>query len=328
MGFERNYQIKIPSKQFNTKSFYTLKNVEEIDLNPWFITGFTDAEGCFSIKIQPNAKLSTTWRVRPVFSITLHIKDLIILEKLKKSLGVGNIIKSKKSSVIFAVDSIKDIPVILDHFDKYPLITQKLSDYLLFKQCFEIIKKKEHLTDKGLLEILSLKSSLNLGLPDKLKKVFPKLVLKFRPEYVFKGIPHPFWVSGFSSGDASFHIVLRDNNSESSVFARFSIHLHIRELKVLKGILSYLFSNNNSDCERKFYIEKKIYLNAKSANLQITKFEDIVNTLIPFFDKYPIIGMKRLDYLDFKEVCKIIEKKEHLTSTSISKILNLRSGMN
>jgi hypothetical protein len=38
---------------------------------------------------------------------------------------------------------------IIDFFDKYPLITQKLADYLLFKQVFEMIKNKEHLTIKG-----------------------------------------------------------------------------------------------------------------------------------------------------------------------------------
>ena len=48
MGFERNYPFKIPSKQFNNKSFSTLPH----KINPWFLTGFTDGEGCFSIKIQ------------------------------------------------------------------------------------------------------------------------------------------------------------------------------------------------------------------------------------------------------------------------------------
>jgi len=49
MGFERNYHIKIPSKQFNNRLFYTLSYKPKV--NPWFVTGFTDAEGCFSINI-------------------------------------------------------------------------------------------------------------------------------------------------------------------------------------------------------------------------------------------------------------------------------------
>jgi hypothetical protein len=42
------------------------------------------------------------------------------------------------------VRSVKDLEKIFSHFDKYPLITQKRADYLLFKQAYEIIKKKEH----------------------------------------------------------------------------------------------------------------------------------------------------------------------------------------
>ena len=171
-GFERNYPIKIPSKQLNKKSFSTLNFKSEHKINPWFLTGFTDAEGCFSIKLQHNAKLKTKWRVRPVFSITLHIKDLYLLEFIKKSLGVGNISKSGEKAVMFAVDSIKEIPVIINHFDKYSLVTQKLSDYLIFKQCFEIIKQNKHLTERGLLEIIGLKSNLNLGLSAKIKETF------------------------------------------------------------------------------------------------------------------------------------------------------------
>jgi hypothetical protein len=41
---------------------------------------------------------------------------------------------------------------------------------------------KEHLTLEGLLKILSLKASLNLGLPDKLKEHFPNIIPTTRPE--------------------------------------------------------------------------------------------------------------------------------------------------
>jgi hypothetical protein len=80
-GFERNYQIKLLSNQLNKLSFSTINNKPK--LNPWFITGFTDAEGCFSISIQSNNRLKTKWRVLPVFLINIHIKDIAILEDIK-----------------------------------------------------------------------------------------------------------------------------------------------------------------------------------------------------------------------------------------------------
>ena len=93
---------------------------------------------------------------------------------------------------MYSVDSIKEIPVILNHFDQYHLITNKKSDYLIFKQCFDIINKGLHLTEKGLLEIIALKSSLNLGLNSNLKFAFPNIIPIERPKFVFQGIPDPF----------------------------------------------------------------------------------------------------------------------------------------
>jgi hypothetical protein len=81
MGFERNYQFKIPSNQLNKAPFST--SVQNPDLNPWFVTGFCYAEACFSISIRPNSNMKTNWRVSPSFLIKLHIKDNAILEKIR-----------------------------------------------------------------------------------------------------------------------------------------------------------------------------------------------------------------------------------------------------
>ena len=163
-GGESRYHIKIPSKQLNPACARTFSNLPlqgRNVLNPWFVTGFTDAEGCFSIGIRPDAKLKTKWRVLPVFIIKLHKKDLNILEDIKKTLHIGKIRKSGENCVQYVVESFKELQVIVNHFDNYPLVTAKVSDFLLFKQCFEMIKNGEHLTEEGLLKIVTLKSSLN-----------------------------------------------------------------------------------------------------------------------------------------------------------------------
>lgn len=181
MGFERNYPIKIPSNQLNKQYYSTSFSISKQAenkisknnlLNPWFITGFTDAEGCFSFSIKPDAKSKLKWRSSPLFVIKLHIKDIAILELIKNTLMVGKIRKNGINSVQYTVESIKELQIIIDHFNKYPLVTEKASDYLIFKQCYEIIKQREHLTEKGLLNLISLKSSLNWGLSDSLKKAF------------------------------------------------------------------------------------------------------------------------------------------------------------
>ena len=44
------------------------------------------------------------------------------MELMKASLGVGNITKQSKNSIRYCVTSVKELQVIIDHFDKYPLL--------------------------------------------------------------------------------------------------------------------------------------------------------------------------------------------------------------
>ena len=58
MGCESSYQVKILSKQLYLSINYSTLT-KKPDINPWFITGFSDAEGCFTIKTQYNLNLKT-----------------------------------------------------------------------------------------------------------------------------------------------------------------------------------------------------------------------------------------------------------------------------
>ena len=93
-----------------------------------------------------NTKYKTGWAVSPKFQISLHSKDIALLELIQTSLGVGKITKQGKDSLQLWVKSIKELEVIINQLDKYSLITKKRADYLLFKQVLELIKTKEHLT--------------------------------------------------------------------------------------------------------------------------------------------------------------------------------------
>lgn len=95
--------------------------------------------------------------------------------------GIGRITEGKNSSG-FYVSSIEQLAtIIIPHFIKYPLITQKLADFLLFKAVVDMANNKEHLTIQGLQKIVSLKASINLGLNDELKAAFPDTVPILRP---------------------------------------------------------------------------------------------------------------------------------------------------
>jgi hypothetical protein len=90
-----------------------------------WVTGFTGAEGCFSIIIEITDPLK--WKVRSSFEINLHTEDADILYKIQSFFGVGSVYKrlSRKTSV-FRVTNVKDLnTVIIPHYTKYPLISKK-----------------------------------------------------------------------------------------------------------------------------------------------------------------------------------------------------------
>ena len=129
------------------------------NLNPYLVTGYCDAEGSFYIGITKESQYRTGYRVRTVFSISIHPRDRALLEKIQKYFRVGRVIVRSDGYIQFRVDSIKDLLQILAHFDKYPLLTKKRFDYDYFKQVIALILRKKHLTTEGQIR-LSLNSSM------------------------------------------------------------------------------------------------------------------------------------------------------------------------
>lgn len=69
----------------------------------------------------------------------------------------------------------------MNFLEKYPLITNKYADYVLFKKAFLLMSNKEHLTEKGLLKLVAIKASMNLGISPELKSAFPGIIPQDRP---------------------------------------------------------------------------------------------------------------------------------------------------
>lgn len=326
MGFERNYQSNNLSKQINRN--ISSKNTthkpylfESSNLHPWFITGFSDAESSFSVLIQKNAKYKLGWRTKIIYAITLHIKDSNLLNDIKLYFGVGEIHKKESINKIqYRVESLNDIRRIIYHFDKYPLISTKKTNYNLFREAFYLLESKQHLTKLGMLKLIEIKSNLNLGLNDSLKQAFPN-VKKRDLNYYFTGIKDPNWIAGFTSGDGSFNIKTSKNTDlkiGNRVQLRYSVGLHIREKELIKGLIDYFNFKKGS----------YIYYTKNVISMQIINYNDIFNTIIPFFEKYTIKGVRSLDFQDFVKIANIIKSKEHLTTKGYNDIIEIKNLMN
>ena len=294
------------------------RSIDNLKINPWFFTGFTDGEGCFYVSITLRKDRKFGWQVDQRYLINIHVKDKPLLEDVKNCLRVGKIYKSGLNTVQLQVRSIKELKVILEHFDKYPLITKKRADFELFKRVFILIKNKEHLTLEGLHKIVALKAAMNWGISYQLKKAFPDVAPVVRPLVENAKIPDTNWLAGFTSAEGCTMVKITASKTNSvgwKVELTFQLTQHSRDEKLLRSFIYYL------NCGR---ISKK----GNAFNFQVSKFVDIVDKIIPFLTKYPIRGVKALDFEDWCKVAEMMKEKKHLTPEGLEEIRKIKAGMN
>ncbi len=293
-------------------------NNKIITLDPYWTTGFIDAEGSFIISIIMDKKYKTGWRIIPSFEVQLHVKDKELIENLRSFFNCGSIY-SKNSFARLTIRDLKAInDIIIPHFEKFPLITQKHADFLIWKMIIGIINNKEHRTKEGLLKIIHLKTSLNKGLTEELKKFFPDIV---KLEKVNINLPNTInnnWFSGFFSGEGSFFINIRKSKvSKTGYYVQLRLELtqNIRDEPLFKNFVTAFNSGHT------------YYSSDTTIRYSISKFSDIYDKWIPFFFKYLIIGNKQLDFKDFCEAAELINQKTHLKE-GVKKLVVIKSKMN
>lgn len=299
-------RISLSLSQVSTFSSLHHPIVEKV-LNPSFFSGcFTaDGESSFSISIFKALKFKSGWCVQPNLKIELHVKNLALLSGIQSFFGVGSIwIDKSRASANHQVKSLKDLTnVIIPHFEKYYLLTNKGADFLLFKSIIQLMNKGEHLTIEGLSKILNFKAYLNLGLSESLVNSFPNIIPADIPLVECQEIKDSNWLAGFVSDhfEGCFGINITKSKTHkigSQVQLRFTLAQHSRDTLLFGNIQKYL------GCGSLFTVSERSVV-----YFIVTKFSDIMNIIIHLFDKHIFHGNKRLDYADFCKVALLI--KDH-----------------
>ena len=66
-----------------------------VPLDPWFVTGLAEGEGCFCVSLAVSKRLRTGLEVRPSFALSLNERDLGLLQGLQAFYGCGSIRESR-----------------------------------------------------------------------------------------------------------------------------------------------------------------------------------------------------------------------------------------
>jgi hypothetical protein len=98
----------------------------------------------------------------------------------------------------------------------------------------------------------------------------------------------------------------------------FKLTQHSKDEQLFKSLIPYFGQGN-------------VYKKSPESQIiefKISKFEALSNIVIPFFNQYPIIGVKAQDYEDFKKVAVLIKKGVHLSPKGLEEICLIKAGMN
>lgn len=318
------FSLKIKKKRMkNIKNKKIINNINDINvkLDPHWITGFVDGEGCFSVRVRKRESHNTGWIIQPSFTIKLHKRDKKLLEEVRLFFNKVGRIRITERFVYYSVFSYDELSKkIIPHFEKYPLITKKQSDFLFFKSIVDIINKKEHLNKEGLIQIVNLKASLNKGLSLEHKNSFKGVVPIKRHTVTLPEKIDYSWFAGFFSGEGCFFIDIFKSKTCKlgySVALRVIVEQHSRDELLISSLITSLGCG---------YIFK--YSTKNAISYRVTKFKDIYYKIIPLFTKHNIEGIKALDFQDFCEIAKLMHNKAHLNIEGLERIKLIKSRMN
>jgi hypothetical protein len=99
----------------------------------------------------------------------------IFYTKLNPFFGVGGVyLRANRNIAVYRLSNIESLrDLIIAHFKKYPLISQKSVDFYLWCKVIEIILNKEPLIKSGFLNILTYSASK--GISKKILIFYPKI---------------------------------------------------------------------------------------------------------------------------------------------------------
>ncbi len=130
-----------------------------------------------------------------------------------------------------------------------------------------------------------------------------------------------YYLSGFADGEGSFCVPIRRHPTLQSgwiISPLFAVYQHKNNPEVIYlfkevlgcGFISY--KSGSPNC--------MVYM--------VVSLPKHLDTVIPFFEKYPIIGQKYNEFLRFKQIVEMCSQKAHHTTEGFKKNVRLAFSMN
>lgn len=286
-------------------------------LHPWYVTGLADGEGSFGFSIE--ATNTGKYKYRFEFKVTQKATNAGILYGLQRYFGVGTVVIDNRSdnTLKYHVTS-RDLLIntVLPHFQDYPLVTSKKLNLASFTEAMLVANKDIKVEGSVQDRMASIKSNMNKG------QVFSD---KFNSVSITTLAPE--WVQAFTDGEGMFYSYVAIKTSRNTTYQRVDLSLEIGQASHDVAVLASLAAFFNGG-----YVSPKCDITSLEAVQSIRaksifKYRDI-GSIIKFYDQYPLLTNKQLDFQSFKAIADIKFAGGHNTVEGLAKIKELKAGMN
>ncbi|PAK37106.1 hypothetical protein CHI08_23545 [Peribacillus simplex] len=125
-------------------------------------------------------------------------------------------------------------------------------------------------------------------------------------------------ITGFTMGEGSFYLAVTRSKTHKTGYylaPRFGITLKLEDYEILEQI------KNIFGCG-------SVLRGRKAVTFKVTKFKDILEVVIPFFECYPLVNIKKDDFILFKIIVYKFAYGEGKTLEGIERMISIRQFMN
>lgn len=129
----------------------------------------------------------------------------------------------------------------------------------------------------------------------------------------------PEFITGFVDGEGSFVVTIIKRPRHKTgwrIEARFQIGLNKNDSALLK-LLQDGFKGAGVISEV-----------GNVVMYRVTAISDLINIIIPHFEKYPLITKKQADFKLFKQIVELMKEKKHLTNEGLRDIVSIKAAIN
>lgn len=155
--------VQVLNNRFGSNTILFNNIAVSITLQDAWLSGFTDAEGCFNVSITANARyaLGNVIKMRYI----LDQKDISILMVINNLFGFGKVtLRSKTEGVYrYTVTGFKSMNYLISYFKLYPLLTKKGKSFDKWLEIHNIVSNKLHLSEEGLAQVRVLQKHININ---------------------------------------------------------------------------------------------------------------------------------------------------------------------